>query len=334
MAPEGELQKCYADTKCGITLEDRDFLKKELPDTEIRKMATSVEVLDISSDKHRTDEYIITPIYILGKAKNGTIATAKLAPREIYIVDNLRANILIGIDIITPKGIDILTSKRVAYITSCDIKAPIKVLSTGPPVRRVVSAKKAIVISSQSIGIVAIHHLTLLERDFLFEPCNTKLSIYTSLVDNDISSVLVKNESKKAIKVPRNMRLGEIREAEFNRCYYISSGQEDVAELATRRPQVEHQGSWIKRVFKKVIAALAIALLATSASSAPYNPLNPDAIPNSIGNTAPPTIEIIPTPLDYILSNSVTIYSNVLEFTNIVSEFLLVQKEEGFADIL
>ena len=243
MAPEGELQKCYADTGCGITLGDRDFLKKKLPDTEIRKMAILVEVLGISLDKHRTDKYIITPIYILGKAKNGTTATAKLAPREIHIVDNLRANILIGMDIITPKGIDILASKRVAYITSCDIKAPIKVLSTGPLVRGVISAKKAIVIPSQSIGIVAIHHLTLLERDFLFELYNTKLSIYTSLVDNDISSVLVKNESKKAIKVPRNMRLGEIREVEFNGCYHISSGQEDVAELATRRPQVKHQGS-------------------------------------------------------------------------------------------
>ena len=109
-------------------------------------MAILVEVLGISLDKHRTDEYIITPIYIPGKAKNGTIVTAKLAPREIYIVDNLRANMLIGMDIITSKGIDILAFKRVAHITSCDIEAPIEVLSTGPPVRRVVSTKKAIVI--------------------------------------------------------------------------------------------------------------------------------------------------------------------------------------------
>ena len=71
---------------------------------------------------------------------------------------------------------------------------------------------------------MAIHHLALLERDFLFELYNTKLSIYTSLVDNDISLVLVKNESKKAIKVPRNMRLEEIREVEFDGYYYISSG--------------------------------------------------------------------------------------------------------------
>ena len=71
---------------------------------------------------------------------------------------------------------------------------------------------------------MAIHHLALPERDFLFELYDTKLSIYAGLVDNDISLVLVKNESEKAIKVPRNMRLREIREAEFDRCYYVSSG--------------------------------------------------------------------------------------------------------------
>ena len=296
-------------------------------------MAISVEVVGIGADKHRTDEYIIASIYIPRKTTNGSTATAKLTPREIYIIDNLRVNILIRMDIITLEGINILASKRVAYITSCKIKAPIKVLSTGLLVRRVISAKKAIVIPPQSIGIVAIHLLTLLERDFLFELCNTKLSIYTSLVDNNISSILVKNESEKAIKVPRNIRLEEVIEVDFDGYYYMSSGQEEVAELATRRPQCEHQGSWIKRVFKKVIAASAITLLATSASSTPYNPPNPDAIPNAIGNTTPPAVEITPTPLDYVLPNGVTIYGNVLEFTDVVSEFLLVQKEEVFADI-
>ena len=129
------------------------------------------------------------------------------------------------------------------------------------------------------------------------------------------------------------MRLGEVLKAEFNGYYYISSEQKDVAELATRRPQGKLQGSQIKRVFKKVIAASAITLLATSTSSTPYNPPNPDAIPNSISNTTPPTIEITPTPLDHILPNSVTTYSNVPEFIDIVSEFPSVQKEEGFADI-
>ena len=119
-------------------------MKKELPNIEIRKIATLVEVLGISSDKHRTNEYIITLILIPGKAINGCIATAKLAPREIYIVDNLRANILIGIDIITTKDINILASKRVAYITSYEVKISIEVLSTRPPVRRVTSGARSL----------------------------------------------------------------------------------------------------------------------------------------------------------------------------------------------
>ena len=105
-----------------------------------------MEVVGISADKHRTDEYIIASIYIPRKTTNGSTATAKLAPREIYIIDNLRANILIGMDIITLEGINILASKRVVYITSYKIEAPIKVLSTSLLVRRIISAKKAIVI--------------------------------------------------------------------------------------------------------------------------------------------------------------------------------------------
>ena len=333
MTSDAELQKCCADTGCGITLGDRDFIKNELPDAEIRKMATLVEVSGIGIDKHRTDEYIIAPILIPGKIANGSSAIAKLAPREIHIVDNLRANILIGMDIMTPEGIDILASKRVVHITSCGLEAPIEVLSTGPPVRRVVSAKKAMIIPPQSVGTVAIHHLALPERDFLFEPCDTNLSIYAGLVDNHISSVLVKNESEKPIKVPRNMRLGEVIEAEFDGCYHISSGQEEVAELATRRPQSEHQGSWIKRVFKKVIAASAIALLATNVPSTPHGPSDLDAIPKSITNNTPPAVEITPTSLDYVLPNGVTTYGNIPEFTKVINEFPSVWKEEGFADL-
>ena len=123
-------------------------MKKELPNAEIRKIATSVEVAGISADKYRTDEYIIASIYIPRKTTNSSTATAKLTPREIYIIDNLRANILIRMDIITLEGINILASKRVAHITSYKIKAPIKVLSTSLPVRRVISTKKAIVIPS------------------------------------------------------------------------------------------------------------------------------------------------------------------------------------------
>jgi len=41
--------------------------------------------------------------------------------REVYLVDNLRAKILISNDIILPKGIIINISKRIAYIESYNV---------------------------------------------------------------------------------------------------------------------------------------------------------------------------------------------------------------------
>jgi len=65
-------------------------------------------VTDIGKDKYKIAEYIIIPLFLLGRNKLGYKVITKTAPREIYLVDNLRANIFIRIDVITPKGIDIL----------------------------------------------------------------------------------------------------------------------------------------------------------------------------------------------------------------------------------
>ena len=59
----------------------------------------------LGSTIYKTTKYIITPLYLPGKE-----STTILTPREIYIIDNLKVNILINIDIIVPKGIDIITS--------------------------------------------------------------------------------------------------------------------------------------------------------------------------------------------------------------------------------
>ena len=55
-----------------------------------------------------------------------------------------------------------------------------------------------------------------------------------------MNAVVAKNDTDFAIKVPRNLRLGTIQEADFDNCYHITEGQADVTELATRRPKKEH----------------------------------------------------------------------------------------------
>ena len=57
-------------------------------------------------------EYVIYEIYFLeDKNKNENIVITKIILREIYIIDNLVINILIGNDILISKKIDLLFSK-------------------------------------------------------------------------------------------------------------------------------------------------------------------------------------------------------------------------------
>jgi len=109
--PDVKLETGYGDTGYGVTITNRAFIKRTLPGTHIRTITTLLEVTGIGKDKHKIDEYIIAPLFLPGRNKLGYNIITKTAPREIYLVDNLRANILIRIDIITPKGIDILASR-------------------------------------------------------------------------------------------------------------------------------------------------------------------------------------------------------------------------------
>jgi len=109
--PDIKLEIGYDNIGYRVTITNRPFIKRTLPRTYIRTIATLLEVIDIGKDKYKTDKYIITPLFLLGRNKLGYNIITKTAPREIYLVDSLRANILIEIDIMTPKGIDILASR-------------------------------------------------------------------------------------------------------------------------------------------------------------------------------------------------------------------------------
>jgi len=109
--PDVKLETGYSDIGYRVTITNRAFIKRTLPRTHIRTIATLLEVTGIGKDKYKTAEYIITPLFLLGRNKLDYKVITKTAPREIYLVDDLRANILIRIDVITPEGIDILASR-------------------------------------------------------------------------------------------------------------------------------------------------------------------------------------------------------------------------------
>ena len=73
-----------------------------------------------------------------------------LASREIHIINNLKANMLIDINIIIPEKIDIIISQSRAIINSCNISMPIEMRTKDRLVSHPVYTKKSIIIPSHS----------------------------------------------------------------------------------------------------------------------------------------------------------------------------------------
>ncbi len=339
---------CF-DTGCGITLADRDWFHQVLPGKEVHQMASPISVRGLGSNKHRTSEYAVFPLFLPGR-KNGKSVIAMTAPREVHLVDNLKAKMLIGMDFMVPEKIDILASKSAAWIGSCGVEIPLEMRTRGRPVLHPIHAKKSTIIPPHSQASVPVHHASLPDRDFFFEPDQGPLSLYAHLADASMNFVIAKNSSDQAVKIPRNLRLGTLQEADFDNCFHVTEGRSDVAELATRRPKKEHQKSWIKRVFNKVVTASAIALLATAT---PISSVKPGVTPEAMsGSTSPkvagdpsfsspfsetttlaPEIAVIPTEADIVLPNGATVYEGNPAIRSVVEEFPELWREGGFADV-
>ena len=113
----------YMDTGCLISLIDRHFFKECCPLIRINIIASPILIRGIGSNYHSTNEYMLLEIFLLGK-REGKEGLAKII-REVYLVDRLKAKMLLGTDIIGPKIIDIIIFKKQVYIGSCKTTVPI-----------------------------------------------------------------------------------------------------------------------------------------------------------------------------------------------------------------
>ena len=95
-------ESCCLDTSCGVTLVDRCWLTQRLPNQKISKMAVPLKGREIGSAKHNSDEFVSVPLYFLGRDKSKQLVYVQI-DRELHLVDSLRANMLIGNDIIDSK---------------------------------------------------------------------------------------------------------------------------------------------------------------------------------------------------------------------------------------
>ena len=150
LTPKAEDEDLCFDTGCSITLIDRSWLHKTLPSAKIHQMASAITIRGLKSNKHPTSEYTIFPLLFPGKRKDGKQVTAKTASREVHIIDNLKAKMLVGMDVMVPEKIDIFASTSTAWIGSYQVEIPLEIRTRGRPVTHPIHAKQSTIIPPHS----------------------------------------------------------------------------------------------------------------------------------------------------------------------------------------
>ena len=205
---------------------NRKLKERDLSNAYIYLITVLARVREIKNDIHEINEYIIYEIYLSNeKNKNERVVTIKTISRKIYLIDKLVVDMLLRNDILVSKEIDFLFSKKIAYIDSYDVNILIEVHLKEPLIRRVINLKKVFIIPSHSNVTVTIYYLNLFDRNFLFKSReNSILFLYAELINKNIETILIKNNSDKSMKIQRNMKLDNFSNLIINECYHVTFG--------------------------------------------------------------------------------------------------------------
>ena len=131
------------------------------------------------------------------------------------------ANILIGNDILAPEGFVLNVRLGHALVGSCRVKITIKAKQRGQFLRKRLLAEKDKVVPPHSDAMIPLMPVSLPDdRDFLFHPtAQASLTLLAHIMHHDTKRVLVRNTSKRLLRISRCQRLSHIVDIHYDNCF-------------------------------------------------------------------------------------------------------------------
>ena len=190
-----------------INLINRNFLKTQVPDATIYNINIFIKVKKINLNEYNINEYVVLRLYFAGKDQRIIIIEKKL-----YLINDLRINALINIDIINSEKIVINIYNAVAIIGIYNNIIIFLIIKTrvNEFVRRLIYFINTVIILSEIYKIISISGYygrilyLFINRDLLFEPnCLNHLNIYVYVIDSTITQIFVKNNTENEIQLKK-----------------------------------------------------------------------------------------------------------------------------------
>ena len=183
-----------------------------------------MKVRDISASKHESLEFAALSLYFPGKNDVGNLVYASLQC-EIHLVKGLRANLLIGNNIMSPKAMVINPKKKTALIGVCGVIIDVNTKQRGQFLAKRLLTSQESIISPCSEAMIFLMKLPLPDnRDFLFHPTpQANLTLYSHIMDYETTKILVRNTSDRLLRVPCRHKLGHLLDKAYKNCFLIDT---------------------------------------------------------------------------------------------------------------
>ena len=155
------------------------------------------------------------------------------------MVDNLRAKMLIRIDILNSKDIDLVISTRTGHVSSYRTTFQLTVAPPPRPfIKHNVIIGKSVSVPAHSYIAVPIEHIKLPARNnFIFKPTKgCPIALFASVVNSSFHAVLVRNDSDKPVDLPNKLYINSVTDIEVDRYYHLDNSEE-AQELAVKLPK-------------------------------------------------------------------------------------------------
>ena len=297
---DGPCQHDCLDTDCTMSLIDQNFLKTYVSEAFIKQTVSPISVHSISTATHQANEYALLTLYL--PTKDGWTAVIEW---EFHLIDSLKANILIGMDVMGSEDINVLINCWVTTIGSCnDIKIAIFITTSPDKLEKgkpILANRRTIIPPCGRTMVPITGQADLLtEHDLLFESASSHVSVYTHIVDHAMSQVYVRNDSDESMTIPVMTHLGQVVEYNTDGAYLMES---TVESLAARTIKSTPTMNWIHWSFCTLLTATAAFHTATSDQGE-----------------------------ERLLSNEVTVYSTTVgqqHFKSLVSDHAKIFEDHG-----
>ena len=184
-----------ADTGCTMSLIDWKFMMQHISNAGnlIWKLVVPIPVWGLRVVHHLCTDWLLIKMFLTGTVKGKTVVTKIF--REIHVVEDLKANILLRMNILISEEVIIDLLSQTLKLTKAEgIKIPIQIkVKDNVNVNHIIRVKKQTVVPLKSVGQVLIQlagkHQVLSNHNFLFEL--QKGSVYTHFVDSNFHIIQV-----------------------------------------------------------------------------------------------------------------------------------------------